>query len=72
MTLERCEVDLERCFGYGMAYVALSRAKTLEGLQIRGWNPRKIMVDPKINRFYEDIRQQAGKRGAILNGNRLF
>lgn len=34
MTLEKVEVDLSNNFEEGMAYVALSRATTLEGLRV--------------------------------------
>ena len=34
MTLEKVEVDLSRNFEEGMAYVALSRATSLEGLKV--------------------------------------
>jgi ATP-dependent DNA helicase PIF1 len=57
MTLERCEIYLDRCFGYGMAYVALSRAKNLKGLRIIGWNPMKIQADPIIQSFYKEIEK---------------
>lgn len=57
MTLEKCQLDLSRCFGYGMAYVALSRCKSLEGLEIIGWKGGKeICADPAVDEFYKSIR----------------
>ena len=57
MTLEKCELHLERCFGFGMAYVALSRCKGLTGLQIVGWKGGKeIRADPVVDEFYRSIR----------------
>jgi ATP-dependent DNA helicase PIF1 len=59
MTLEKCVLHLDRCFGYGMAYVALSRCKSLEGLQINGWKGGKeIRADPVLDEFYESIRKK--------------
>jgi ATP-dependent DNA helicase PIF1 len=57
MTLEKCEVNLNHCFGFGMAYVALSRSKSREGLQIVGWKGGKeIRADPVVEAFYKDIK----------------
>ena len=52
MTLELLEADLEKCFERGQAYVALSRAKTLEGLFLTGLNPSSIIAHEKALRFY--------------------
>ena len=59
MTLDKCVLDLSKCFGYGMAYVALSRCKSLEGLQISGWKGGKeIQADPIVDDFYRSIRKR--------------
>ncbi len=42
MTIERVVLSLERSFEYGMAYVALSRATSLEGLQLLDFDPKVI------------------------------
>ena len=44
MTLESCEVSLDRIFEAGQAYVALSRCKSLEGLSIISNNPQSVTV----------------------------
>ncbi|KAI0923745.1 hypothetical protein AcV5_010527 [Taiwanofungus camphoratus] len=41
-TLERVKVDLARVFEKGQAYVALSRATSLSGLQVLNFNPAKV------------------------------
>jgi ATP-dependent DNA helicase PIF1 len=41
-TLERVKVDLGRVFEKGQAYVALSRATTLDGLQVLNFDPAKV------------------------------
>ncbi|KAF7308275.1 ATP-dependent DNA helicase PIF1 [Mycena chlorophos] len=47
-TLERVKVDLGRVFEKGQAYVALSRATSLEGLQVLRFDPSKVMAHPKV------------------------
>ncbi|OQE07222.1 hypothetical protein PENVUL_c014G03312 [Penicillium vulpinum] len=51
-TLQRVKVDLGRVFEKGQAYVALSRAVSQEGLQVTRFEPRKVMVHPKVVEFY--------------------
>lgn len=38
MSLDRVSVDLQSCFAPGQAYVACSRARSVEGLNIEGWD----------------------------------
>lgn len=50
MTLDAVEIDLGRgAFAPGQAYVALSRARSMEGLRLaRPLTPRDVQVDPAI------------------------
>lgn len=52
LTLDYIDIDLGNCFTSGQAYVALSRAKTIEGLRLRGWNPESVKADPRVKKFY--------------------
>lgn len=54
-TLDRVKVDLDRIFEMGQAYVALSRATTMDGLQVLNFDPDKIMVHPKVKGFYASL-----------------
>jgi hypothetical protein len=47
MTLDRVYLDFDRgMFAHGQAYVAFSRARTLEGLELsRELRPRDIIID---------------------------
>ncbi|KAJ5098672.1 ATP-dependent DNA helicase PIF1 [Penicillium argentinense] len=54
-TLQRVKVDLGRVFEKGQAYVALSRATTQAGLQVLRFDPRKVMVHPKVVDFYNQL-----------------
>jgi len=51
-TLDELWCDLRSLWEPGQAYVALSRLRTAEGLKLVGWNPRSIIVDPKVLDFY--------------------
>jgi ATP-dependent exoDNAse (exonuclease V) alpha subunit len=51
-TLDEVWCDLRSLWEPGQAYVALSRLRTAEGLKLVGWNPRSIIVDPKVLDFY--------------------
>lgn len=54
-TLDLVELDLSDIFEYGQAYVALSRAKSLEGLSIKKINYDYIQSHPKAIEFYNNI-----------------
>ena len=65
MTLERAKADLSRCFEKGQGYVALSRLKSLEGLQLVGFNDIALQVDSlalkadqRFQELSEDIVQK--------------
>ncbi|KAK9823557.1 hypothetical protein WJX72_003730 [[Myrmecia] bisecta] len=61
MTLDRVEVCLERAFEAGMAYVALSRVKSLEGLRLLGGiHPHALTADAKVVKFYKTLQQNEG------------
>lgn len=52
MSLDRVSVDLSRCFSPGQAYVAVSRARTLEGLNIERWDAdRTFQAAPEFLAF---------------------
>lgn len=52
MTLDAVMADLRNLWEPGQAYVALSRARTAEGLRLAGWAPASIRVDPLVREFY--------------------
>ncbi|KAF5362473.1 hypothetical protein D9756_002301 [Leucocoprinus leucothites] len=50
-TLDRVKVDLSRVFEKGQAYVALSRATSLEGLQVLNFEPSKVSAHEKVAKW---------------------
>jgi ATP-dependent DNA helicase PIF1 len=47
--LDRVKVDLSKVFEKGQAYVALSRATSMEGLQVLGFSKAKVSFFPLIS-----------------------
>jgi ATP-dependent DNA helicase PIF1 len=55
MSLDAVEVELSGIFEEGQGYVALSRARTLEGLRVVGFNPNKIRAAAKVKAFMANL-----------------
>ncbi|KAL7327386.1 DNA helicase [Mucor circinelloides] len=55
-TLDAVRVDLGKVFEKGQAYVALSRATSLERLQILNFDPVKVMAHPTVSNFYRTLQ----------------
>lgn len=55
-TLDDLWCDLSYLWEPGHAYVALSRLRDSSGLHLIGWNPRSIIVDPKVLDFYKKLQ----------------
>jgi ATP-dependent DNA helicase PIF1 len=56
-TIDYAEVNLDNVFAYGQVYVALSRVKTLSGLNIRGIDFKGIKAHPKALEFYRSLEE---------------
>ena len=48
MSLDEMVVDLRDAFDYGMGYVALSRVRSLSGMELLGLNKMSLQVNPEI------------------------
>lgn len=54
-TLPLVKIDLSQTFEKGQAYVALSRAVSKEGLQVLGFESRKVKVDQRVVDWYKNL-----------------
>ena len=54
-TLDYAEIDLSSVFEYGMAYVALSRVKSLDGLSIVDIDYESICTHPMALEYYNSL-----------------
>ncbi|KYJ86594.1 AAA family ATPase [Sulfurovum riftiae] len=66
MTLDAAEIDLSKTFETGQGYVALSRIRSIEGLQLKGLNTMALKVDPLILHVDERIKQASKKASDII------
>lgn len=58
MTLDCVEISLARVFESGQAYVALSRARSLEGLRVMDFDPRVVQANQDVLLFYKRLRKE--------------
>ena len=59
VTLNDAIMDIgKNIFEYGQTYVALSRVKSLDGLYLRSFDYNKIMANPKVKQFYNNIKNK--------------
>ncbi|CAA6805291.1 MAG: putative helicase [uncultured Sulfurovum sp.] len=61
MTLDAVQIDLSQTFEVGQGYVALSRIRNIEGLQLLGLNEMALKVEPLTLRIDEPIKKASMK-----------
>ncbi|KAM0722669.1 hypothetical protein Q7P37_002110 [Cladosporium fusiforme] len=67
-TLERVKVDLGKVFEKGQAYVALSRATSMGGLQVLRFDPKKVNAHEKVGAFYSNLARVELETGKTKKG----
>lgn len=58
LTLDCLEMSLSKVFEAGQAYVALSRAQSLDSLRILDFDSKQVFADPQVLQFYRNFRRQ--------------
>jgi len=59
MSLDSVEMDLSKSFERGMGYVALSRARSLDGIKLLGFNAMALMVNEDILGKDEELKEMS-------------
>lgn len=58
MTIDYLEVNLSSAFEVGQAYVALSRARSMEGLRVMAFDRRVVRASPAVIEFYKNLKER--------------
>ncbi|KAM5148152.1 ATP-dependent DNA helicase PIF1 [Mantella aurantiaca] len=58
MTLDCVEISLSRVFESGQAYVALSRARSLQGLRVMDFDAKAVSANPYVLQFYARMKKE--------------
>jgi ATP-dependent exoDNAse (exonuclease V) alpha subunit len=61
MNLDTAEINLSKCFIEGMGYVAISRIRSLDGLNLMGINDMAFCVNKKIIEIDKDLKNISKK-----------
>ena len=62
MTFDEIVIDCSDAFSPGQIYVGLSRVRTLSGLYITGFNPKKLYPSSKARSFYLKLEDEEMQR----------
>jgi ATP-dependent DNA helicase PIF1 len=58
LTLDCLEMSLAKVFEAGQAYVALSRAQSLDSLRVLDFDAKQVFAAPMVLQFYRSFRRQ--------------
>ncbi|XP_041981756.1 ATP-dependent DNA helicase PIF1 [Aricia agestis] len=71
LTLDCVEMSLSKIFEAGQAYVALSRAQSLDTLRVLDFDSRHVWADPNVLEFYQRFRKRLQRMELIPLGRPL-
>lgn len=71
LTLDCVEMSLAKIFEAGQAYVALSRAQSLETLRVLDFDSRHVWANPDVLEFYQKFRRRLQQMEIIPLGRHL-
>lgn len=71
LTLDCVEMSLAKIFEAGQAYVALSRAQSLDTLRVLDFDSRHVWADPSVLEFYQKFRRRLQQMEIIPLGRPL-
>ena len=66
MSLDCVEISLGRVFECGQAYVALSRARSLESLRVVDFDPSCVRAHQSVVEFYRQVQFNQGRQALQL------
>ena len=73
LTFEKAIIDAENSFAHGQFYVALSRCRNLEGLQLsKRFNPNSVITDVLIDNFNIEQKDNQPTEQGFLKDNFLY
>lgn len=58
ITLQKATIDLCDAFCDGHVYVALSRVKSIDGLYLKSFDPKRILVSSKVKDYLDEIQSE--------------
>lgn len=66
LSLDEAVIDLGRTFEYGMGYVALSRVRSLDGIELKGLDEQALEINPEIFKLDIELRDSSGREREIF------
>uniref|UniRef100_A0A182J2D1 ATP-dependent DNA helicase PIF1 n=1 Tax=Anopheles atroparvus TaxID=41427 RepID=A0A182J2D1_ANOAO len=66
LTLDCVELSLAKVFEAGQAYVALSRAQSLDSIRVLDFDLKQVWANPKVLEYYRNLRKQIANESLMM------